>query len=246
MAYQREYSNFVETELEKLRRGNTVEKQRYRNAMTTIERVMSNPLNRDFSKVLPDNFKAADVLQQYRIFFKIINNPMSNGIDVVYFAWMNDEESIHQQGSSTDAYAVFRDNLANGLIQIYQPPLPQLAPSYKRFDPWTEPTVYVALQRQTVPPAPQLGSYSTLFLSQVMANDFRIDSITVTVEDQGLATELLRELCIEADRDGISLNYELQQTSENYRKSRHLLEKHSFEWHSDVDGMELWERKPRR
>lgn len=71
MAYQREYSNFVETELEKLRRGNTVERQRYRNAMTTIERVMSNLLNSDFSKVLPDNFKATDVLQQYRIFLKL-------------------------------------------------------------------------------------------------------------------------------------------------------------------------------
>lgn len=57
---------------------------------------------------------------------------MSNGIDVVYFAWMNDEESIHQQGSSTDAYAVFRDNLANGLIPIYQLPIPQLG-SYVSF-----------------------------------------------------------------------------------------------------------------
>ena len=32
---------------------------------------MANPLNPEFSKDLPDNYKAVDVLQQFRLFFKL-------------------------------------------------------------------------------------------------------------------------------------------------------------------------------
>lgn len=74
ISYALEYSDFLKSELSRLEKGNTGEKQRFHNVQTAIAKIQSNPLNQDFNKNLPHNYKAADVLQQLElILYRFLN-----------------------------------------------------------------------------------------------------------------------------------------------------------------------------
>jgi hypothetical protein len=60
--------------------------------MSAVAKVLFNPRNTDFNKDLPRNFKAVDVLQQYRLFFRIENDSVV-GDQVIFFVWINNEEN---------------------------------------------------------------------------------------------------------------------------------------------------------
>ncbi len=99
ISYKLEYSEFLKRELNRLKDGVSTEKQRFQNIISTTARVQSNPLAHIFKKDLPDDYKAADVLQQYRLFFKITNIDDKNS--VIFFTWVNDEKSfLHDSAPS--------------------------------------------------------------------------------------------------------------------------------------------------
>ena len=50
---------------------------------------MSNPIHPEFRNDLPESYKAADVLQQYRLFSKISPTAQADAAEVVYFVWIN-------------------------------------------------------------------------------------------------------------------------------------------------------------
>lgn len=238
--YEHKFSSFLESELDKLCEGSEKEKQRYRNAMNAVARVMSNPIDRQFSKDLPDNYKAVDVLQQIRLFFKINNSLTETDPAIVFFCWINnDEDSIHRSGEKGDAYEVFRNLLAKGEIEVYKPDEPSTE-KFTQHDDWGKNTVYFSFSRQKAKDLQMASSH--LQLSQIYPNDYRIDSVTVTDEDQGLAKGLLEGLCRSADDKSVCLNYELTPSSLNYGKTRHLLEKFKFTYLETIDGLELWTR----
>ena len=66
----RKLSPSLKTELTRLKTGTAPERQRYLNALSAMNKVMSDPLHADFRKDLPGNYKAVDGLQQYRLFFE--------------------------------------------------------------------------------------------------------------------------------------------------------------------------------
>ncbi len=61
-------------------------------------------------KSLPDDwFRAKTGNGRYRLFYRFDSKTR-----LIVYAWVNDEQSLRTYGSSTDAYAVFRDMVADG------------------------------------------------------------------------------------------------------------------------------------
>lgn len=237
MQYTHKLSPSLKVELERLKNGDSIERQRYNKALSAINKAAKHPLNDEFKKTLPSNYKAADVLQQYRVFFRIVPAAESGEpCDVVYFVWINDENSIHRSGEANDSYAVFRKLLAEGKIDPYVPTAPPPAKGQFFQDNWGNECVYARFERK-----PDHAS-THLILNRITQSSYRIDYITVSKEDVGLASALLDELCQSAQKYNIELTYELAINAENFGKTRHLLEKFKFEFTEQIDGVEIWER----
>lgn len=239
---RRKFSAWLEQELDRLENGNKAEQQRYRNTMSAVAKVLSNPLNTDFNKDLPRNFKAVDVLQQYRLFFRIENDSVV-GDQVVFFVWINNEDSIHRTGKPDDCYQVFREMLDRGEVETYSPD-PKTTGSYKRHDNWGNDYVYLSY-RKTISSQPPVQQYAdaSLSLNKITANEYNLQSVSVSHEDEGLATLLLTELCTDTDTAKITLTHELFTGSENASKSRYLLSKFDFKITEIIDDVEVWQRK---
>lgn len=61
-------------------------------------------------KSLPDDwFRAQTGGGRYRLFYRFDSN-----MRLIVYAWVNDEKNLRTYGSRTDAYAVFRDMVADG------------------------------------------------------------------------------------------------------------------------------------
>jgi hypothetical protein len=235
-------SEWLQAELDRLETGNNKERQRYRNAISAIIKVQSNPLNPDFNKDLPLNYKAVDVLQQYRLFFRIEDDPVV-GDRVIFFVWINGEDSLHRSGESDDCYQVFRQMISRGEVEIYQPD-PEIRDAYKRHNDWGSDVVYISFQK-TEASYSKLGSFfadATLSLSKMTSQEYFIHSISVSIEDQGLATCLMENLCEDADRENISLIHELFLMGSNVEKTRYLLRKFGFRDADKIDDIEVWVR----
>ena len=235
-------SAWLDTEFDRLETGTKTEQQRYRNAMSAIAKVLSNPINSDFNKDLPQNFKSVDVLQQYRLFFRIENDSVV-GDQVVFFVWINDESSIHRSGKPGDCYQIFREMLSRGEVENYQPD-PVTNDSYFRHDDWGSDFIYLSYKKTILshPPRQQFADAS-LSLNKMTAQEYGIQSVTVSHEDEGLASCLLAKLCAEADAVKITLTHELFTKSENASKSRYLLTKFDFKITDVIDDVEIWQRK---
>lgn len=243
--YQRKIAPSLQVELKRLKAGNTAEKQRYENALSAMNKVIANPLHGDFRKALPQNYKAADVLQQYRLFFRIVPAAEATdaGTDVVFFVWMNDEESLHRSGQSDDAYQVFRDKLERGEIETYSP---AGRPERERFHlhgDWGGETIYASFSR--VLNGSRQHSDSHLILSRTSENSYRVQYVTVSDEGVGLASALLEKLCESADAFHVELFYELENGAMNFAKTVHLLEKFGFAFDDTLDGTDVWIRARR-
>jgi toxin YhaV len=50
--------------------------------------------------------------QRYRLFFMFASNPLQ----VIIYAWLNDEGTLRKEGSHTDAYEVFKRMLERGEV----------------------------------------------------------------------------------------------------------------------------------
>ena len=197
--YQRKIAPNLNIELKRLKAGNAAEKQRYENALSAMNKVMADPLHFDFRKNLPQNYKAADVLQQYRLFFRIIPAAEATdaGTDVVFFVWINDEHSIHRTGQADDAYEVFRDKLTAGEIEPYRPSGIVERERFTLHDNWGSEVVYASFSRLLDRSEQHADSH--LILSRVTDNSYRIQHVTVSDEDVGLASALLAKICESAN-----------------------------------------------
>jgi Toxin with endonuclease activity, of toxin-antitoxin system len=245
LQYQRRISPSLQTELKRLKSGREAEKQRYQNALSAMNKVMSNPVHPEFRKDLPQNYKAADVLQQYRIFFRIVpvEEATDVGCEVVYFVWINDENSLHRSGERDDTYQIFRGMIEHGEVDPYVP-VPR--PTNERFevhDAWGADFIYVSFRRK-------LGgdnqyADSNLILQKTIGNSYRIQSVTVSDEGVGLASQLLTRLCDAVDQRWCELTFELEKSDVNFGKSRHLLEKFGFEYDDVIEQTEIWTRQAR-
>jgi hypothetical protein len=237
--YQRKLSKSLLLELARLKMGSVSEKQRYQNALSAMNKVMSDPLSHDFKKNLPDSYKAVDVLQQYRLFFKIYSsNILTN---TVYFVWINSEESIHRTGKSNDCYTVFEGMIGRGEVEAYLPDPEVAGERFKRFEDWELAYIYVSFWRRLNSVDQRADSH--LILSQIREKNFLLQNITVSETNSGLAQSLMRHLCDDLDRHQIVLTYELYRGEEHESITRHLLEKFNFHLEEEVEEAEVWTRQ---
>lgn len=237
--YQRKDRPWLKAYLTNLESGNAQQQQVARNATSAISKVLADPLHHDFKKELPQNYKAVDVLQQYRLFFRIEEDPYIG--PVVYFAWMNDEKSLHRTGNAEDCYAVFRELLEKGEIESYvpQPPTTTKETFFLNVD-WGAQSIYAKLKREQN--STQSWAQSYLYLSKTQESEYKIDSITVSKMNMGLASSLIKHLCESADISKITLIHELILSDSDADKSRHLLSKSGFVLSDTIDDVEIWIR----
>jgi len=240
---QRKLATPLQRELERLKLGAAAERQRYVSALSAMNKVMADPLHADYRKNLPESYKAADVLQQYRLFFKIIPATSPTDRDVVFFAWINDEESIHRSGEADDCYSVFRRMVERGEVEAYVPDLAVEHEGFKIFE-WGSEYVYASYWRRGDREEQRADSH--LPLSKVTALNYLLQHVNVSVQNAGLAQALLERLCVDADRHGVEITYELLVSESSYGKSRHLLEKFKFEYDDTMDSVEIWTKTPAR
>jgi mRNA-degrading endonuclease RelE of RelBE toxin-antitoxin system len=233
--FRHKLSPWLQDEVRRLENGSVDEKQRHRNIPDAIAKVMANPANPILNKDLPENYKAVNVLGQYRLFFKILNAEQ-----VVYFVWINNEDSIHAYENPDDCYRVFRGMVERGEIQPY------VEPSIPKFilnpPDWSAPYVYAKLTRNI--PAQQASA--NIHLSQVKENEFEIKAVSVTQKDQGLASKLVYEICKSADDHGIGLYHELNLQLDALSKSRKILSKNGFTLDQQIEDVEIWIRPGKR
>ncbi len=236
-SYTLEYSANIKEELRRLENGNADENQRFRNAQTTIAKIRSNPINSEFNKDLPENYKAADVLQQYRLFFKIHN--INNNNSVIYLAWINDDESLHASGSKDDAYNVFRKFLEKGQIESYKHiELDDGHEYFQQNGDWGENVIYFQLTRKVG--EEDMLANSHLYMSRQTETEYRIDSISVSHAERKLAQSILVHICNEAEKKSYTIYYELNTNLDDVDKNRHILEKHGFSIDSIISETEIW------
>lgn len=239
MQFQPEYSNFIKFEFARLDTGNASEKKRAQIARSKIISVCQAPTSPVYAKDLPDSYCAVRASERFKIFFKIHHEH-----NIVFFAWMNDEDSIHTSGSVNDSYQEFRRKLSNGEIETYT----HLTIEGEDFDfngNWGNSYIYIEFIRTLNDQSAEKAS-SSLTLSQIKDKEYAISSIDVSDEDRGLASELLRRTFVSADQSEITMTYELFLISGNPEKSRHLLSKFNFELIMPDSEIELWVREPRR
>ena len=86
---------------------------------------------------------------------------------------------------------------------------------------------------------------ATLCLNKMSTGEYGIQSISVSHENEGLATRLLTSLSRDAEQGRVVLVHELFIHSEHAIKSRHLLEKFHFKVIDCIDDVEIWRRMPR-
>lgn len=238
--YRRKLAPSFQAELTRLKNGNASERQRHENVLVTLGRVMSNPIHQEFRKNLPESYKAAYVLQQYRIFFKIIPAEKAGATEIVYFVWINDEESIHRTGEPDDCYAVFTHMVDRGEIDAYVPDPDIESDGFKRAENWGAEYVYVTYWRKVEKEEQCADSH--LVLNQITEKNYLLQYITVSNESAGLAQGLLTRLCQDANQHDIALTFELGTTESHFGKSRHLLEKFGFALDEVIDDTEIWTR----
>lgn len=240
ISYKLEYSEFLKVELNRLKDGGSAEKQRFQNIISTTARVQSNPLSHVFKKDLPDDYKAADVLQQYRLFFKITNIDDKNS--VIFFTWVNDEDSLHVTGDIDDAYNVFKKLLSNGKIETYSHKELIVGKDYFNIhNKWGENYIYFDYECKFT--EGKLHAHSNLVISKTSNNEYRLMPISVTEYNCGLATKLLQHICNEAKKNKYILYFELNTNLKHIDKNRHILTNCGFtlnilDWCSDE--VEIW------
>jgi hypothetical protein len=239
--FRRSLAPSLRAELTRLESGTQAEQQRYRNTVDALLKVMADPIRREFSKDLPDGYKAVDVLQQYRLFFKVIDDPLSQD-SVVHFVWINTENSLHRTGKADDCYEIFCKMIERGEVEAYQAPK-EPDRKYSLHGAWSARVVYASYTEIVDKVAERADGH--LHLSQIGEKEYRVESITVSKESRGLASELLDRLCADTDVATVTLTHDLFLKSVNVEKSRHLLQKFNFTLSEKVDDVELWVRTPR-
>ncbi len=238
--YKLEYSNFIIDEFERLRNGSKDEQQRFRQAQQAVAKIQSNPINEEFRKDLPDNYKAAKVLGQYRLFFIIHNLGEDTGI--VFLTWVNDEKSIHASGESNDAYQVFRDLVSADEVEKYEPPVATGSPKCNQHGSWGESCIYFDLEQSRGDEA--MWAKSHLYLSSISENEYRIESVSVSHPNEKLAKNLVSYICEAASIAKITLYYELDTKKPDLEKNYHLLNSSGFVKVDELGDDEVWEKKP--
>lgn len=109
--YQKHLSEDLKRHLSKLYSGNKTQVKRAHKVEEAILHALSNPLNPDYDKDLPNNYKAIKINSRYRLFFKVIPKHK-----YLHFVWLNDESCQHKSGDKNDCYQVFRKLYSAGKL----------------------------------------------------------------------------------------------------------------------------------
>lgn len=227
-AWKRNITDLLRQELERLQAGNKTERSRYTQAMAAIARVLQVPTN-------PDNLKkdlaghwAADVGQQYRLFYYIENDH-----NVVNFVWLNNDEFIHTTDGPMDpCYEQFKKLCRDTVITRYKPQVLRV-PSYKmQGDFLDDDYVYFVceLDKAKAESGANLRYEEDDLVKKNVEEDDRVFSIQfIKAEDQKLRLAVLNYICTEADKFNVHLRYFLSPHERDYADIKDAFLKVSFD-----------------
>jgi hypothetical protein len=239
--WTRHLSNDLRLELLRIRNGSKLERQRYRNAEDAIATVLMNPTTpRNLNHSL-GQYRAADVLAQYRIFYEIISNET-----VIHFVWINDEKYLHDSSKNPDpCYDRFLTLVNTKRIPAYIAPIVVVKPlgkasqSFNLKGKWgASPQIYATL-------ADARGQAISNLVMQSLNKTgcYQIVAINATVEKLGLEEALLNKVAIDARKNGIKLYHELDLNADPVHVAllKQIFLKCGFKMTTPDTGSELWE-----
>ncbi|MEN0059749.1 MAG: hypothetical protein AAGB31_12995 [Bdellovibrio sp.] len=223
----------LKNELNRLKTGNALEVQRYNNAIEAMSRVMAEPILNGDGKSGLRNYKAADVLAQYRLFYEVLKEH-----NVVHFVWINNEKYIHDLSQTPDpCYDHFLTLINTNKLPVYTPT--KSATEYTLSGTFgVSDFIYAKYSDSSTGTA-----RSFLNITTDDKRTYHLKNISATDEDQGLEEILLSKVIKSATGLGIKLHFELDKSRDPLRVKflENLLTKNNFQI-SDIDNeIELWE-----
>ncbi len=244
--WSRNISPLLMRELERLEAGNQTQRKRCDQTLLAIARVLQNPNLTLYKKSDLEGHCAADVGQQYRLFFFIEHEH-----DIVNFVWMNSEEHIHTTSGVADyCYDHFKKLLRDGAIEKYvsvkSDETFELRGSLRTDD-------YVQFHLQNV-----LGTaFSSAHINLVddvdildalesEARVYAIQSISSRPDSYELKKILLGWMCCEADENEVCYSYRSARHEHDFEEMRELLFTFGFEILNEGEGDEIIYLRPHR
>lgn len=233
--WKRVLASNLRDELKRLQGGNKKEIQRYKNAMGAIATVMGDPALPKYIKSNVGHYRAADVLAQYRLFFEILDEQK-----VIHFVWMNDDQYIHDNSKKPDpCYERFRHLIEHKKLEKYMPP-EEVKTGFELHGVWRQ---SAAIYASFTDDRGVARSY--LNMQGDDRGCYKITSIRAEVEGTGLELALLKEVVVDAGKNGVSLYFELDLTGDQVmvKTMRAVFAECGFTAMDDGE-IELWEWSP--
>lgn len=203
------------------------QKSRYNQTMAALARVLQNPEHSLYKKSDLAGHCAADVGQQYRLFFFIEHDH-----NVINFVWLNDEYYIHTtDGPKDHCYEQFKKLIRDEVIKKYihmEPKVPSFIMDGKFEDSYI--SFKCLLDKD--------GAFSSASLSLDQDDEIRslaqeksvylINSINAKNEKHEINEILLKWMCEEADKSKIFFSMYLVKYQTDYEEMKILLLSNGF------------------
>lgn len=227
--WKKALSKDLKEELIRLRNGNADERQRYKNAEEAISRTLVDPVH--VHKHSLGDYKAVNVLAQYRVFYEIIDDH-----NIVHFVWINDHTCKHDNSKNPDpCYDKFISLVNTGKIPKFVPS--KKTKGFTLNGEWGYSSqIYAEFHDEDG----KANSYLTM--QHQKADNYQIIAIGADRENVGLEKLLLKELVKSAKAKKISLYFELDLTRDEIvvEALRLIFEKCGFIADESDGELELW------
>lgn len=160
------------------------------------EKVLANPISREFIKHSMEEYRAVDVLAQTRAFFKIYSE-----YEVIFFVWMNSDEFPHisSKGDNDPCYKEFKSLLAKEAFEEYIPEI-KTEPEFKFFGKFRkDKRFFTSLKTE------ESFAQAQLELKEISASEYEIDHIYETEYGSDALPILITKIVEEAKKENITL-----------------------------------------
>lgn len=233
--WTRAQSKQVQDELKRLEVGNKKERQRFENAMEAITSVLINPLDQGYINYDLGQYRAVDVLAQYRLFFEIIDSNK-----VVHFVWINNDDYIHDSSKGKDdpCYKRFKNLLDRDKLEKYKH-VETKKPSFTLNGKWKKSTAIYA----TYTDSNGKSETALRLILQATEKDYLLQDITSSKQDANLERFLLEHVTKVAKKNGVIIKYSIRLSRDPLHISfyRKLLADCGFLITAKDESEELWE-----
>jgi hypothetical protein len=198
MAYELKLSKWLESFINDLYQNldHGLNAQLFEAFQNASEKVLANPISREFIKHSMDEYRAVDVLAQKRAFFKIYSE-----YEVIFFVWLNPDEFPHisSKGENDPCYKEFKSLLAKDEIEEFVPEI-KSEPEFMISGKFRKDRAFFTSLKTE-----KSFAQAQVQLRAISANEYQIDHIYETEYYSDALPILIAKIVSEAKQDNIVL-----------------------------------------